>query len=107
MKTTTTTYKEGGYDPAKPNNNISDQSTVISAGLSASRTTLPPDGTTPALLHYAGNEQTAVWRVNGLEASEPTTLQDGLRVSEIEVTAAQAGSIEVECNGSVITLEAT
>jgi hypothetical protein len=105
MKTNHTVYNAGGHDSAKPNNNISEQRTVISAGLSSDRMTIPPDGTTFALCHWAGSEQTAVWSVNGLVSTQPTTLVDGLQVSEIEVVATAPGSVEVTCNGEHITLE--
>lgn len=105
MKTNLTVYRQGGFDTTKANNNILEQRTVISAGLGSDRQTIPPDGVTFALCHWAGTETSAVWVVNGVTTTEPTTLVDGLRVSEIEVVSSTAGTITVECNGSSITLE--
>jgi hypothetical protein len=105
MKTNIITYKTGGFDSAKPGNNVQEQRTLVSPGLSSDRYTIPPDGTTFALCHWAGNETSAVWSVNGLTSTQPTTLVDGLRVSEIEVVANAVGTVEVVCNGSTISLE--
>lgn len=108
MKLTRTTYHEAGYDPAKPDNNVSERVTLVALGLSSDRYTLPPDGATYASLHYAGPESVAVWRVNGQEATEQGVLDpaSGLYVSELEVTASFVGTITCECNGYALELEA-
>jgi phage baseplate assembly protein gpV len=108
MKTNYTVYGLGGYDVSKPGNNITEQYTAFQAGLNSDRTTVPADGTTAAVCHYAGSEASAVWNVNGSEVTE-ATVQDaasGLRVSELEVVLSSPGTITVSCNGFTLTLEA-
>jgi hypothetical protein len=107
MKSNYTLYGLGGHDPSRPNNNVQEQRTVISAGLSADRSTIPPDGTTFALCHYAGPEASAVWDVNGTPVTEATVLDagSGLYVSELEVVSSTPGTLEVSCNGAGLTLE--
>jgi hypothetical protein len=108
MKTNYTVYNIGGYDPDRLGKNIREEFGVISAGLSADRNTIPADGLTAALCHWAGYEDIAVWDINGLPGVELTTLDPvtGLKISETEVTSLVAGTITVVCNGSSITLEA-
>lgn len=75
----------------------------VTPGLGSDRLTLPADGLTAAACHYYTTDPTKVtaqWTVNGLAYSE--ALVNG--VSEIEVTAAVAGSLVVTCNGESITL---
>jgi hypothetical protein len=108
MKSNYTLYGLGGYDPSKPGNNVKEQYTEVLSGLSADRSTIPADGLTPALCHYAGPEASAVWNVNGTPVTE-ATVQDatsGLMVSELEVVSSVAGPVEVSCNGFALTLEA-
>lgn len=106
MKLATVTYNMGGFDPLKPDGNVAERKTLIIPGLSTDRTVIPPDNTTFATCHYAGTENTATWNVNGVLVTEATALVGGLRVSELEVTAAAVGNVTVSCNGSSIVLEA-
>jgi hypothetical protein len=108
MKTNYIVYDFGGFDPNSVGKNIKEQGAIISAGLGADRYTIPADGLTPALCHWAGYEDIAVWDINGVPGVEAATLDPvtGLKVSETEVTSLVSGTITVVCNGSTITLRA-
>lgn len=107
MKTTRTTYREGGYDPTKPGSNIASQTTRVQRGLGTDRPIIPPDGTTPATLHYAGDQQSVAWNINGLVSTEAATLDatTGLWVSELEVVSIDVGEVTVIANGERVVLE--
>lgn len=105
MKITRTTYRAGGFNPGRADKNVSSQSTRLEPGLGTDRGSIPADGLTPATLHWAGAQPSAIWRVNGLETVEVTVLEAGLRTSELEVVSLTPGTLEVSCNGETIQLE--
>lgn len=83
---------------------------VVESGLDADRRTVPADGVTPAVLHYASATDAGphAWTINGAAHSEPATFDaaSGLSWSEVEVTAAAPGPIDITVGGNTLTVEA-
>lgn len=110
MRSRTTTYGPGGWKPALPDENILALDDVTEPGLNADRRTIPADGATPAVLHFASATDAGPhrWLVNGaehLEAAEQDAAS-GLYWSELEVTRDAADVIEVTVGGETLTIEA-
>lgn len=83
--------------------------TAIVAGLGADKDSFAANSVAFAALNYAGPEASPhAWIVNGAMTSVPATLDapSGLISSDVEVTAAAAGPVEIVVNGVTLTLQA-
>lgn len=106
MRATLDEYADG---PGTPASRLKSHTVKTVAGLGTDRDTIPANGTAFATLNYAGPEPSPhAWTVNGAASNIPAALDpaSGLMVSEIEVTAAVAGPIEIVAVAATLTLTA-
>jgi len=104
-------YNPGGRRADRPNHNLLREWWEVVTGLGADRLTIPADGATAAVLHYAREAPGPhVWAVGMQSVTVATPTRDpssGRYWSELPVRASAAGEIAVTIDGHTTTVQAT